>query len=356
MKTSASVGQSVNAAQAINDALHVAMAADPSVLCFGLGVDDPKAIFGTTAGLSARFGSARVFDTPTSENGMTGVAIGAALAGNRPVMCHQRLDFFLLAMDQLVNNAAKWHYTFGRAVPITVRLIIGRGWGQGPTHAQNLQAWFAHIPGLKVVMPATASDAKGLLLSSIFDNDPVVFLEHRWLHYAQGEVPAGDFRIPIGRAARRHEGDAATIVAASYMVVEATHACAALAAAGVHCDLIDLRTIKPIDWDVIFASVRRTGRLLVLDTGATTGSIAGEIIARAAMECWDALRGPPQRLALPDCPEPTSYGLTRDFYPGAAHIVTTIARMLGMPAAPIEYLPARGPHHDVPGSWFSGPF
>ncbi|MBV8048668.1 MAG: alpha-ketoacid dehydrogenase subunit beta [Paludibacterium sp.] len=346
----------INAAQAINEALHLAMAQDEHVLKFGLGVDDPKAIFNTTAGLQERFGAARVFDTPTSENGMTGIAIGAALAGMRPVMCHQRLDFFLLALDQLVNNAAKWHYTFGRPVPLTIRLIMGRGWGQGPTHSQNLQAWFAHVPGLKVVMPANAADAKGLLLSSIFDDDPVVFLEHRWLHFAQGEVPEGDVRVPLGKAAIRQAGDAVTIVAASYMVVEALHACRALEAAGVHCELIDLRTVKPLDWDTVYASVRRTGRLLALDTGAATGSIAGEIVARASMDCWSALKAPPLRLALPDCPEPTSYGLTRQFYPGAEEIVRCIGKMLGLPSLPLEFLPQRHTHHDVPGVWFSGPF
>jgi pyruvate dehydrogenase E1 component beta subunit len=346
----------ISAADAINQALHLAMEQDPNVLCLGLGVDDPKAIFNTTAGLQQRFGSARVFDTPTSENGMTGIAIGAALAGARPVMCHQRLDFFLLAMDQLVNNAAKWHYTFGRSVPLTIRLIMGRGWGQGPTHAQNLQAWFAHVPGLKVVMPSNAADAKGLLLSAIFDDDPVVFLEHRWLHFAQGVVPQGDVRLPLGQAALRRRGDALTIVAASYMVVEAWHACCALQAIGIECDLIDLRSIKPIDWDTIFTSVRATGRLLALDTGAACGSVAGEVVARVALDCWGALKCAPMRLALPDCPEPTSYGLTRQFYPGAEQILALIGQMLGLSRLPLEHLPARRAHHDVPGAWFSGPF
>ncbi|GGY28042.1 alpha-ketoacid dehydrogenase subunit beta [Paludibacterium paludis] len=346
----------MNAATAINRALHLAMEQDERTLCLGLGVDDPKAIFGTTTGLQERFGAERVFDTPTSENAMTGIAIGAALAGMRPVMCHQRLDFFLLALDQLVNNAAKWHYTFDRPVPLTIRLIMGRGWGQGPTHAQNLQSWFAHVPGLKVVMPSSAADAKGLLLSSIFDDDPVVFLEHRWLHFAQGEVPDGDVRVPLGRAAVLREGDAVTIVAMSYMTVEALHACRALESAGIACELIDLRTVRPIDWPAIFASVRHTGRLLALDTGAQTGSVAGEIVARVAMECWGDLKAPPARLALPDCPEPTSYGLTRHFYPGAEAIMLRIGQMLGIERLPLEHLPERHAHHDVPGSWFSGPF
>jgi len=208
-------------AEAINAALTLAMDIDPSVICYGLGADDPKRIFGTTVGLQERFGSERVFDMPTAENTMTGVGIGAALYGLRPIMNHQRLDFTLLSMDQLINNAAKWNFMFGGkcSVPITIRMILGRGWGQGPTHSQNLQALFAHIPGLKVVMPATAEDAKGLLLSAIFDDNPVIFLEHRWLHNLRGNVPDGDIRIPLGQANKLREGTDITITAMSYMTV-----------------------------------------------------------------------------------------------------------------------------------------
>src|SRR5256714_12802478 len=206
-------------AQAIRQALAVALAADPGVIVFGLGTDDPKGVFGPTLGLQEQFGAERVFDVPTSENALTGFAVGAALNGLRPVLTHQRLDFALLSMDQLVDNAAKWHFMFGgrRAVPVTIRMVVGRGWGQGPTHSQNLQAWFAHIPGLKVVMPATAEDAKGLLLSSIFDDDPVVFLEHRWLHNLHGDVPPGDHRVPLGEGRLLRKGDDVTVVSMSYM-------------------------------------------------------------------------------------------------------------------------------------------
>jgi pyruvate dehydrogenase E1 component beta subunit len=345
-------------AQAIRDALRIALAADPGVIVFGLGTDDPKGVFGTTLGLQDEFGQERVFDVPTSENALTGFAVGAALNGLRPVLTHQRLDFALLSMDQLVNNAAKWHFMFGgrRAVPITIRMIIGRGWGQGPTHSQNLQAWFAHIPGLKVVMPATAEDAKGLLLSSIFDDDPVVFLEHRWLHNLHGEVAAGDERVPIGKARLVRAGDAATIVAMSYATIEAIHAADHLAAQGLHCDLIDLRTIRPIDWDMIARSVRKTGRLLVLDTGFATGSVAGEIIARAAMSDWAALKGAPRRLAAPDASEATSPALTRDYHVRAEHIAAAVGDMLGKPVEVRALIEQRKHPHDVPGDWFSGPF
>ncbi len=371
--------------QAINEALHEAMSSDPSVICFGLGVDDPKSIFGSTRGLKEKFGGARVFDMPTSENAMTGVAIGAALNGVRPVMVHQRLDFFLLAMDQLVNNAAKWYYTFGRPVPVTIRLILGRGWGQGPTHSQSLHAWFAHIPGLtqksvtcaehcrlhhrapklgmcrlnwrllsKVVMPSCAADAKGLLLSSIFDDNPVLFLEHRWLHESVGAVTQE--RIPLGQARVLREGADLSIVALSYMVAEVMHAVELLAQHDVDCELIDPRTVSPMDWDTILRSVRKTGRLLVLDTGALTGSVAGEIVARAATACWGHLRAAPLRIALPDAPEPASFGLTRGFHPRAEQIIDAVNSMLQV-QVPTDALPASRTHpHDVPGTWFRGPF
>ena len=345
-------------AEAIREALDQAMAADKSVIVFGLGVDDPKSIFGTTAGLQDKYGCERVFDTPTSENAMTGVGIGASLNGIRPVMVHQRLDFFLLAMDQLVNGAAKWHFMFGGQgkVPITIRLIMGRGWGQGPTHSQNLQAWFAHIPGLKVVMPATAEDAKGLLLESIYDENPVVFLEHRWLHNIQGEVSEEAKRIPLGKARMVRKGSDVTLVAISYMVVEAIHAAEFLATQGVNCEVLDLRTIAPIDWTSVFNSVGKTGRVLVLDTGTTTGSVSGEIVCRVADKCWEVLECAPQRLAMPDYPESTSFALTANYHIRAEHIVEKVAKMLGRNINTSSLVNQRNHPHDVPGDWFTGPF
>lgn len=353
--------------QAINEALHQAMAMDDSVLCFGLGTNDPKGVFGTTSGLDQAFGEHRVFDMPTSENGMTGIGIGAALNGMRPVMTHQRVDFFLLALDQLINNAAKWHYMFGgkNSVPITIRCILGRGWGQGPTHSQNLQALFAHIPGLKVVMPTTPADAKGLLLGSIFDDNPVIILEHRWLYNSKGSVPRGDFRTELGRGQFLHRGDDLTIVAMSYMTVEALKAVRGLEACGIGCDLIDLRTVKPLDWQMIFTSVAKTGRLLVLDTGVRFGSIAGEIVAEVSEHCFDKLKVPPKRLALPDHPEPTSFALTKGYYNSAPEIVSKASELLGKELSFAECMGHGAQHgenatkslpHDVPGEWFKGPF
>jgi pyruvate/2-oxoglutarate/acetoin dehydrogenase E1 component len=346
-------------AQAIREAMDVAMEKDPNVLCFGLGVDDPKGIFGTTLGLKEKFGPDRVFDMPTSEAGMTGVAIGASLNGARPVMTHQRLDFFLLTMDQIVNNAAKWKYMFGgnsSPVSLVTRLILGRGWGQGPTHSQNLQSWFAHIPGLKVVMPASPADAKGLLLSSIFDRNPVLYLEHRWLHQMVGEVPEGWYTTPIGKAKVLNEGTDVTLVTFSYMTVEALRALPWLEKAGISVELIDLGSIRPLDWETVQKSVRKTGRLLAMDTSNTMCSVASEIVATAATECFSDLKCAPRRLTLPEFPSPTSPALTEKFYPRSEDIALQTAALLAKEIDVEPLIRTRKSPHDVPGEWFKGPF
>lgn len=345
-------------ATAINEAIHETMSINSNIICYGLGVTDPKSVFDTTKNLELKFGKDRVFDMPTSENAMTGIAVGASLNGLIPIMTHQRLDFFLLAMDQLINSASKWHYMFGsqNSVPITIRLILGRGWGQGPTHSQNLQAWFAHMPGLKVVMPSTPDDAKGLLTASILDPNPVVFLEHRWLHNAKGIVPEGFYSLPLGKAKKVKIGSDVTIISMSYMTIEALHAAEYLKNKGISCEVIDLLTIRPIDWEEIFTSVNKTGRILALDTGFTTGSVAGEIIARVSMECFNSLKHRPCRLAMPDIPEPTSPALTKGFYIRASDIVIEIFKMFNKDISNVKNeLPEPIPH-DIPGDWFKGPF
>lgn len=343
---------------AIKEAMFETMRLDEKVLCYGLGVPDPKRIFGTTSGLQEEFGSNRVFDIPLSESAMTGVAIGASLRGYKPVFVHQRLDFYLLGMDQLVNGAAKWHMMFGGQsnVPLTIRLIVGRGWGQGPTHSQSLHAWFAHIPGLKVVMPSNPADAKGLLTSSIFDPNPVVFIEHRWLHAMEGDVPEGDYRVPLGKANRIRQGEDITVVGSSLMLPEALHALDFLKEMNVQADLIDLRSIRPIDWDCILSSVLKTGRMLVLDIGAETGSIAGEIIAKVSSELGDNFKCMPQRICMPDFAVPTSQSLTKDIYPDSFDIAFRIMDMLKIKGDASALRTAKDWPHDVPGNWFSGPF
>jgi len=348
----------ISYANAINEAIDQSMELDKNLICFGLGTTDPKGIFGTTLGLEEKYGSERVFDMPTSENGMTGIAIGASLNGIKSVMTHQRLDFFLLAMDQLINSAAKWHYMFGCkfSIPITIRLILGRGWGQGPTHSQNLHAWFNHIPGLKVVMPASPMDAKGLLIESILDPNPVIFLEHRWLHNTRGDVPLNPYRIPLGKAKSLQTGNDITIISMSYLNIEALYAADYLKSKDISCDVIDVRTISPMDWNFIFDSVKKTGRILVLDSGFENGSVAGEIISEVSIKLFKYLKTPPSRLAMPNVPEPTSFGLTKDFYIRSKDIAKQCLEIMGEPNLNLDKdLPENIPH-DVPGSWFTGPF
>jgi len=324
----------------------------------GLGVPDPKGIFGTTLHLQQKYGDERVMDMPLSENGMTGVAIGAALVGMRPIMTHQRLDFALLAMEQIVNQAANWYYMFGgqMSIPLVIRMIIGRGWGQGSQHSQSLQAWFAHVPGLKVVMPTTPYDAKGLLIASIEDNNPVIFIEHRWIHNIEGHVPEEMYRVPLGQARVAREGNDVTIAALSYMTLEALHAAEMLAADGISTEVIDVRTLKPLDGALITESVRKTGHLLVADVAWKTAGFGAEIVAQVVEEVFHELKSPPQRLTLPDCPTPSTAALANLYYPRAVHIVATVRKMLGLGADEnIPDLMTNVPL-DVPDLSFTGPF
>ena len=345
-------------ADAINEAIWTAMKESKDVITYGLGVPDPKGVFGTTLGLQDEFGAARVFDTPTSENAMTGVGIGAAINGLRPIMVHQRVDFFLLALDQLINNAAKWNFMFGGAskVPITIRLIVGHGWGQGPTHSQNLQSLFSQIPGLKVVIPTTAYDAKGLLLESIFDNDPVIFLEHRWLYGLESNVPESSYRIPIGKANLVNEGSDLTIVSLSYMTIESIQALKELEKIGIHCDLIDLRTTSPLDFDLVRKSVKKTGKLIAVDSSVKNFSVASEVIADCAIEVHKYLQKPPRRVALDNAPSPTSFGLTESYYNGALEIYNEAINLMGIKENNTQNKFLKEKPHDVPGEWFKGPF
>ncbi len=350
----------ITQAEAIREALEQAMSEDDRVILIGEGVPDPKGIFGTTSGLQEHFGKARVFDMPLAENGMTGICIGAAISGLRPVMVHQRIDFALLCMDQLVNNAAKWRYMFAGQVnvPLVVRVIVGRGWGQGPQHAQSLQAMFAHVPGLKVVMPSSGYDAKGMLLSAIRDNNPVIFIEHRWLHGIVDDVPSAPYTVPLDKAAIRRAGKDATVVAFSFMVVEALLAANALADLGIDLEVLDARSVRPLDMATIVESVMHTGTLIVADTSWKTGGIAGEVMAGVTESAFDFLRRPPLRIALPDLPAPTSHYLSRDYYPDALYLARAIAAHLGVAVSDADLVRrlSRSTPHDVPQREFRGPF
>jgi len=349
------MSRQITYAQAIREAIDLCMANDPSVHLFGLGVPDPKGIFGTTLNLQARYGPERVSDAPTSENGLTGIAIGSALAGMRPILTHQRIDFAVLSMEQLVNQAAKWHYMFGgrMRVPLVVRMLVGRGWGQGPQHSQSLQAWFAHVPGLKVLMPTTPHDAKGLLISAIEDDNPVIFIEHRWLYNISGYVPEEIYRVPFGTARVARKGTDITIVAISYMALEALRAADALAEHGISAEVIDLRSLRPWDIACVLQSVRRTGRLVVTDTGWKVCGFSAEIVATVVEE-GIGLLAPPRRVCLPDCPSPTSRALAGGYYPRAVDIERAVAPMFDVEIPEVHH-PTTIPL-DVPDASFTGPF
>ena len=354
------MGREITYAQAVLEATDQCMDKDPSVYIMGLGVPDPKGVFGTTLGLQDKYGDRRVMDMPVSENAMTGVAIGSAIRGMRPILTHQRIDFMLLSLDQLINNAAKWHYMFDgkMRVPMVIRLIIGRGWGQGPQHSQSLQALFAHIPGLKVVMPSTPLDAKGLLVSSIEDENPVIFLEHRWLHHVFGEVPEEIYRVPLGKAKVLREGKDVTIVSTSHMTLESFRAAKFLRdSKSIEAEVIDLRTIKPLDEEIILNSVRKTGRLIVADGGWKFLGLPAEIIAMVTEKVFDYLKAPPCRVAFPDIPTPTSRVLSSEFYPGVINIVNAVTGLLGMPdVGEAELGLSQDVLKDIPDKSFTGPF
>lgn len=349
--------------EALLEATDQLMENDQNVYVMGLGVPDPKGHFGTTLGLQEKYSSSRVMDMPTSENAMTGIAIGSAITGKRPILTHQRVDFCLLALDQLINNAAKWHYIFGGQsnVPLVIRLIIGRGWGQGPQHSQTLHSLFAHIPGLIVVMPSTPYDAKGLLISSVANNNPVIFIEHRWLHNTVGEVPKDFYQIPIGKAKIIQKGKDLTLVTTSHMTLEAVKAVQLLKNKDLSVEIIDVRTIKPLDSSTILSSVKKTGRLIVADPDWKTLGFASEILALVAEEVHFDLKAPPIRITHPDGLTPTSWALANHYYPTSQAIAAAILKMMGHPSEAKNLLKSMLENHektplDQPDQSFVGPF
>jgi acetoin:2,6-dichlorophenolindophenol oxidoreductase subunit beta len=343
---------------AILEATDYKLNTDSSVMVVGLGVPDPKGIFGTTSGLQEKYGDSRVMDMPLSENGMTGIIIGASLNGYRPILTHQRVEFALLSIEQIVNQAAKWFYMNAgqQNVPIVIRMIIGRGWGQGAQHSQSLESWFAHIPGLKVVMPSNAYDAKGLLISSIEDNNPVIFLEHRWLHNTIDTVPLEVFRVPIGKAKVMREGLDISIISHSYMVLESLRCAEVLADHGISVEVIDLRTIRPLDSETILNSVKKTRRLIAVDNGWAHFGVSAEIVSLVVENNFDSLLCAPQRIGMNDSPSPSSRSLTKHFYPRAINIAEIICEMLKKDLDINTLFPLTGLPLDVPDPTFRGPF
>lgn len=317
---------------ALREAFEQEMARDPSVFIFGLDVDDHKGIQGSTLGLQEKFGKDRVFGTPLSEDAMTGVAIGAAMAGYRPIHVHIRMDFMLLCMNQLINMGAKAHYMYNGQVkvPLVVRTMIGRSWGQGGQHSQALHSLFMHIPGLKVVAPSNANDAKGCMIAAIRDNNPVIFVEHRLLYAVDGYVPYQSYEVPFGKARVLQEGDDVTIVAVSHMVMEALRAQKHLESVGIKAEVIDPISLWPLDMDTIMQSARKTGKLLVVDNAWLTCGASSEILTRALEICQDTGEHLPvmARMGFASTTCPTTRPLENAFYPNSRTIAAQAYAMV----------------------------
>ncbi|TRL41245.1 alpha-ketoacid dehydrogenase subunit beta [Rhizobium straminoryzae] len=316
--------------EAIREAMALAMEADPTVILMGEDIGVYGGAFQVTLDLVDRFGPDRVMDTPISELGGAGVAVGAALTGLKPIFEFQFSDFATLAMEQIVNQAAKLRYMLGgeASVPVVFRMPAGSGTGAAAQHSQSLEAWFGHVPGLKVIQPSTPEDAKGMLLAALADPDPVLVFEHKLLYKMKGEVPAGYYTTPIGKAAVRRAGSDLTIVAASIMVHRALEAAEQLAGEGVSAEVIDLRSIRPIDHETIVASVRKTGRLLIVYEGVKSYGIGAEISAMVAeSDAFDFLDAPILRLGGAEAPIPYNPDLERAAVPQVDTILAAARRL-----------------------------
>ncbi len=323
--------RSLTYGEALLEATRQEMRRDPSVIVMGQGVDDARGMFGTTLDLHKEFGADRSFDVPLAEDGITGIGIGAAMAGMRPIQVHQRMDFMLLCMNQLINMAAKMSYMFAGAhrVPLVVRGIIGRSWGQGAQHSQAFHSFFMHVPGLRVFAPTTPYDAKGCLTTAIRDDNPVIMIEHRLLHPIAGHVPEDAYEVPFGKARILSPGRDITIVGISHMALECVRAKHLLAGKGIDAEVIDPVCLSPLDVETIAASVRRTGRLLAVDTGWLACGAAGEIILRV-LEMLDGAATPGvARMGYLPTPCPTTRSLENLFYPNAQTIAEKAFAMTG---------------------------
>lgn len=353
----------ITSAQAINQSLALAGDRIKSSLLFGEGIKDPSSFFGTTKNLEKNFGSKRIFEMPISENALVGVAIGAAISGKRPIISFHRVEFALLAMEQIVNNAAKMHYTSNgiHKCPILIRLIVGRGWGQGPEHSQSLESIFASIPGLKVIAPVFPHDYKGMILSSVEDVNPVICIEHRWTHYIKGEVEKKYYTSDITTPKIIKKGNSCTIVATSFSVVESLRAAEILEKHGISVEVIDLRVLSPLKEAVIVASIKKTGHLLTVDLGWKSFGMGSEILSRIVGPCWSILKKAPTRIGLPDHPLPSSRGYLPGLYPNAERIVVEVLKLIGKQNMTNNILSnfeigSGSEYLDIPNPSFQGPF
>ena len=311
--------------EALRQALREKMESDPRVFIMGEDVGAYGGAYSVTKGLQEEFGAERVREAPIAESGIIGAAIGAAMGGMRPVAEIMTINFSLLAIDQLVNHAAKFHYMFAGKIRVPLVMRTVSGWGQlGATHSQSFENWYASVPGLKVIAPATPRDAKGLLKAAIEDDDPVIFIEHSLLYGVRGEVPENDYREQIGLAVVAREGADVTIATYSRMMQVSLRAAAQLEEQGISCEVVDLRTLRPLDMHSVYESVRKTHRLVVAEEDWLTGGLGAEIAALVSEVCFDDLDAPVRRVAMPDIPLPYAKNLELALVPGEEEVIAAV--------------------------------
>ena len=345
--------KSITYRQGLNEALAEEMRRDPRVFVFGIDVADHKRIFGSSQGLVEEFGANRCFSTPLAEDGMTGFALGAALNGLRPIHVHMRVDFMILAMNQITNMIASFCYGSGGKgkVPLVIRAVVGRGWGQSWQHSKTLHSWFAHIPGLKVVMPSRAKDAKGMLISAIRDDNPVIFIEHRWLYDAVGAVPEESSAAPLEGCEILRSGKHVSVAAVSWMSVEAMKAAEILAKRGIDLEVIDVRSLAPFDAETVIVSTQKTGHLIVADYDWIYCGFGAEVATRVYEGCFNSMKSPITRLGFPQAHTPCTRPLENSFYPNAISIIRAVEMKLG-----IEQMNLDGEEFFSYEKKFKGPF
>lgn len=339
----------LNFSNAINKSITENMKKDKNIIIFGLGATDTKSIFGTTKNLLNLFGSKRVLDVPCSENALTGIALGSSLLEKKVIFVHQRFDFTLLAFDQLINNVAKWNFMFASKhnINITFRIIIGRGWGQGPTHSQNFQSMLAHVPGLEILFPSNPNDVYNSINYSIKKNNPVIILEHRWLYNSISKIK----RKKLFFSKKICSGKNCTIVAMGNTVPEAIRLIHPLKKNKINADIFDLLSINPLKLSRIIKSVKKTKKLILLEPSHKAFSISSEIISRLNQK---GIIFNSKIISIPDYPSPTSFFLTKKYYPSINKIYNEILYFLGKKFK--VKIDRDNDLHDVPGNWFEGPF
>lgn len=343
--------------EAINEALTISMKQNKKVIVLGLGCDDPKGIFGTTKGLKEKFGVERVFDVPTSENSLTGICVGMATEGYRPVLSHQRVEFSLLSIEQIFNQAAKWNFMSAgkKQVPIVIRLIVGRGWGQGPQHSQSLEAIFAHIPGLIVVSPSTAADAKGMLIASINNNNPVIFFEHRWLHNNYGNVPTVSYKVDLFKSKITKKGIDISLISSSLMAIESLKAAKLLKEYDIDCEVLDLRVLRPLDKSSILKTAKKTKNVLAIDNGLMGFGISAEILSTIIdSELYKYCEI--NRIGLNDGPIPSTKSLAKYVYPTYISISIEVLKIFNRKIPKRLINSSDRYSSDQPDKNFTGPF